>query len=631
MKIGLKLAETGYRFGTEERARIYLTNALEPWVKQLPLIGFDALAHEATAVNEIKRHKRFTVVIGNPPYSLLSANLKAHHRRLVEDYKFVNGERIHERGALQLEKNLNDDYVKFVRLTQLTIERTGVGVSGLITNHSFLYNPTMRGVRWSLLQSASHIWLNDLHGNSTKQEQPPDGGADVNVFQIKQGVAITLSVRLTGANGKCEAKHHELWGTRQSKEAWLTAHRVGNHEWQRLEPTPDHYLFIPQSSALKSECEAWPSLPDVMLTNGAGYITARDNLVIDFDRDAVIERVRAFNASRQDDASLLKAFDVADKKGWDVQRARAELKHIDIPKRVIKTNYRPFDSRWIFFDSTLVWGRSWPTMQHVVGHPGNLTLLATRMTKDQWDVWVARTVSSHKAMSAYDTNSVFPLYLAGDSESSQRSLASEHRINLSTPFLRLLAGALGLQQRGAQGLPAGLTPEDIIQYAYAVFHSSGYRGRYAEFLKIDFPRLPLTANLELFRELARLGGGLVALHLLESPKLDQRITEFIGGWNPEVEKLSWSRNTVWVDKAQTSGFKGVCQDVWNFHVGGYQVCEKWLKDRKGRTLSKDDVTHYQKIVVALAETIRLMKEIDQVIEAHGGWPGAFVREDPGLD
>ena len=169
-------------------------------------------------------------------------------------------------------------------------------------------------------------------------------------------------------------------------------------------------------------------------------------------------------------------------------------------------------------------------------------------------------------------------------------------------------------------------PENILHYAYAVFHSSSYRSRYAEFLRIDFPRLPLTGNLELFRALAQLGSELTALHLLELPKLAKPITEFIGGRNPEVEKVSWSRNTVWLDKAQTTGFRGVREEVWNFHIGGYQVCEKWLKARKGRTLSKDDIAHYQKIVVALAETIRLMKEIDDVIEQHGGWPGAFQTE-----
>ena len=123
--------------------------------------------------------------------------------------------------------------------------------------------------------------------------------------------------------------------------------------------------------------------------------------------------------------------------------------------------------------------------------------------------------------------------------------------------------------------------------------------------------------------LSVLGGDLVALHLLESPKLAQPITEFIGGRHSVAEKISGSRDTVWLDKAQTTGFLGVREDVWNFQIGGYQVCAKWLKDRKGRTLSDDDITHYQKIVVALSETIRLMAEIDRVIEAHGGWPGAF--------
>lgn len=185
--------------------------------------------------------------------------------------------------------------------------------------------------------------------------------------------------------------------------------------------------------------------------------------------------------------------------------------------------------------------------------------------------------------------------------------------NFTPKFSTVLSRSLGAKV-------TSLTPEDIFHYAYAVFHSPDYRSRYAEFLKIDFPRLPLTSSLELFRALAALGGELVSLHLLESPKLDTPRSEFIGGRNPEVEKVSWSKNTVWVDKAQTTGFVGVPEAVWNFHIGGYQVCEKWLKDRKGRQLSAADRTHYQKIVVALAETIRLMKEIDEVIEKHGGWP-----------
>jgi predicted helicase len=172
-----------------------------------------------------------------------------------------------------------------------------------------------------------------------------------------------------------------------------------------------------------------------------------------------------------------------------------------------------------------------------------------------------------------------------------------------------------------------VTPEDIFHYTYGVFYSPAYRSRYAEFPKIDFPRLPLTGNLILFRRLAQLGGEPVALHLHESPKLDPSVTDFIGGRAPEVEKISSSESTVWLDKGQTIGFKGVPEGVWNFRIGGYQVCEKWLKDRRGRTLLKADIAHYQKIVVALSETIRLMKKIDELIDKHGGWPGAFQTED----
>jgi hypothetical protein len=237
---------------------------------------------------------------------------------------------------------------------------------------------------------------------------------------------------------------------------------------------------------------------------------------------------------------------------------------------------------------------------------------------------VTRQIATHKIVAVYDRTSLAPLWLYPNDRGGQKALTGEDaRVpSFKSTFAKNLADRLGLR-RADHGLPTGLTPEDIFHYAYAVFHSPGYRSRYAEFLKIDFPRLPLAGNLELFRKLVRLGAELVALHLLESPKLDKSITEYLGGRNPEVEKVSWSKNTVWVDKAQTIGFKGVREQVWNFHIGGYQVCEKWLKDRKGRTLSKDDIAHYQKIIVALNETIRLMKEIDEVIEHHGGWPGAF--------
>jgi predicted helicase len=224
-------------------------------------------------------------------------------------------------------------------------------------------------------------------------------------------------------------------------------------------------------------------------------------------------------------------------------------------------------------------------------------------------------ISSKTSTNAY----VFPLFFRDDD-----IFGKKRHPNFSQTFLTMLTAKLGAKKTTEDGLPDGLTPEDIFHYAYALFHSPGYRSRYAEFLKIDFPRLPLAEDLELFRALAGFGAELVAFHLLESPKLAHLITERFGDGAPEVQKVFWSNNTVWLDKAQTTGFRGVREDVWNFRVGGYRVCEKWLKDRKGRTLSKEDLNHYQKIIVALSETIQIMAEIDKVIDAHGGWPGAFV-------
>jgi len=286
--------------------------------------------------------------------------------------------------------------------------------------------------------------------------------------------------------------------------------------------------------------------------------------------------------------------------------------------------YRPFDFRVILYDKRMV---DWPRPD-VLGHmlSSNLCLLANRQSKEDFAALCTNAIPERKIAAVYDASSSFPLYLHLDRDGL--NFSETRHPNFSQVYLKALAKSLRVEQSIPYGLPAGLTPEDIFYYAYAVFHSPSYRSRYAEFLRIDFPRLPLTGNLDLFRALARLGGELTALHLLESPKLAQPITEFIGGRHPEVEKISWARNTVWLDKAQTVGFRGVPEEVWNFHIGGYQVCDKWLKDREGRTLTDDDIAHYQKIVVALSETIRLMAEIDRVIDAHGGWPGAFQTAAP---
>jgi len=629
MKIGLKLRETGYSFGTDERARIYLTNALEPWLKQPPLIGFDALAHEAAAVNEIKRHKRFTVVIGNPPYSGISSNMSEAIIDLVEPYKQINGVSLGERKIWA-----QDDYKKFIRFGQLKIARTRCGILGFITNHGFINEPTGRGMRHNLLATFPRVTVLDMHGSLKKREVCPDGTPDKNVFDIETGVAI--SFLRNGGSAHASVAHAELWGTRESKYDWLLRHTLGTTKWSPASPSAEFYLFVPQNEDTKTEFSHLLSITEVFDSGSNGIQTSRDHVVYGFRQDecrSVIEDFRLPETSLSTNdlrdkywpGKRVANYAPGDTRGWRVQEARKELRQdTEWEAKFRHALYRPFDFRTLFYaDYMIDWPRT-EVMRQMLR--SNLSLCVGRAgsaaDNQSWNIVFVANALVDMNLFYRGGNVSYPLRFAP----LEVGLGLEHKPlpNFKSQFLKTLSSALGLPQTTDFGLPDGLTPEDIFHYVYALFHSPSYRSRYAEFLKIDFPRLPLTGNLQLFRALAACGSELAALHLLESSRLAKPLTEFVGTRNIEIEKVSWSKNTVWLDKTQTTGFQFVHEGVWNFHVGGYQVCEKWLKDRKGRILSKDDIAHYQKIVIALSETIELMGEIDTVIDQHGGWPDAFT-------
>jgi len=633
LKLALKLGETGYQFRDGDRLHIYLTNSLEPPsdVADPKLADlFATLAKEAQEVNDIKRQKHFTVVIGNPPYSIQSQNLTETARAWVDPYRCVDGQPIKEKGALQFEKSLQDDCVKFASFSQHQIQKSSIGMLGMIMSHSFIDNPTLRGMRQSLGQTFARIFVYDLHGNSTRKERSPDGSEDKNVFDIKQGVGILVAARPSAENIFAVLQHADAWGTRETKYETLLRTSVSTSGFVSVTLVSPFYLFKPQVAATREEYGQGWTITDIFITGNVGIITARDNMVIDYEAAPLVERAEVFRDSQLSDEKLCEGLEISLKKGWDIGRARDAIKKDkDLRKYVKPLTYRPFDNRLVFYHPSVVWGMSNPTMQHMLPG-GNLAMTVGRagqvIGQGEWDIIYSTRNLTEFNLYRRGGHNLLPLYLIPDEEDPQTGLSGHNawRLNFTPNFLSAIASRLGLSRTGNFGVPRSLTPEEIFHYAYAVFHSPTYRSRYAEFLKIDFPRLPLTSSLELFRVLARLGGELVALHLLESPKLDKHITEFVGGNNPEVEKVSWAKKTVWIDKAQTAGFKGVSEDVWNFYIGGYQVCEKWLKDRKGRTLTKDDIAHYHKIVVALSETIRLMKVIDEVIDKHGGWPGAFA-------
>ena len=630
LKLGLLLRETGYDFASEDRLRVYLTNTLEQVreLTHLPLFG-EWLVKEARNAAHAKQNAPIMVVLGNPPYSGHSANqgewiagllrgLDGLSNKKTGSYFMVDGEPLKERNP----KWLNDDYVKFIRFAQWRIERTGYGILALITNHGYLDNPTFRGMRQSLMQTFDQMYLLDLHGNSKKKEKAPDGGKDENVFDIQQGVAIGLFVRsplLVGealeARAKCQVHHAELWGEREGKYRQLLENEVESTEWRRIEPQAPYYLFAPQNVDLLGEYESGWKINEIMPVNSVGIVTARDDLTIHWSKEEIWETVQNFSSLPSEEArdkySLGK-----DARDWKVSLAQNDLKSgKGLSKDYIKPIlYRPFDVRYTYYTGKTRGFICMPrpeVMQHMLKDK-NIGLIATRTTKDEWDCLVTKSVCGHKSCAAYDINTLFPLYLYD---------ITGKTCNFTPRFMANLEKILNLIfiPDGRGDLETTIGPKDVFNYAYAIFHSPAYRSRYAAFLKMDFPRLPLTSDRALFQTLCILGAELTALHLMERDA--PAIASYPVAGTNRIDAVRYSEpnndtpGRVWINALQY--FQGIPPEVWNFHIGGYQVVSKWLKDRKGCVLRFDDLTHYLRISAAIQRTLQIQQKIDEAITE---WP-----------
>jgi predicted helicase len=636
-----------------ERLRIYLTNTLEEAhaMSGLPLFT-QWIAEEANAASDIKKDAPVMVVLGNPPYSGHSANTGEWISGLLRgrdtqtgqktgNYFEVDGQPLGEKNP----KWLNDDYVKFIRFAQWRIEQTGYGILAFISNNGYLDNPTFRGMRQSLMHTFDDIYILDLHGSSKKKERCPDGSEDKNVFDIQQGVAIGIFIKRTSSkNGLATMRHADLWGKRElfekandgnklvgGKYYWLAENDTKTTSWSQLQPQSPMYLFTPQDIKLKSEYENYCEATEILPVNVLGFQTHRDSFAIDLDKDALFQRIKEMRESSLSDDQLMERYDLKENDGWKVSIARQQLRNDnEWASKFIDCAYRPFDKRACYFSQVAMDRPRRELIDHVA-HRENICLGLGRqgiaVNDDTWSLITASVLPTDANIFRRGGINLFPLYLytAATLKSTLfEESAKERKPNLSPKFIEDFAAKLKMPfiPDGKGDRKNNFGPEDIFSYMYSVFHSPTYRSRYAEFLKIDFPRLPLISNPELFRNLCSLGDELVALHLMEKQRT--KITSYPVAGDSTVETVRYAepqgdtKGRVWINATQYFG--GVPKYVWEFHVGGYQVCAKWLKDRKGRKLTYDDLTHYQQIVSALAETIKLMEQIDATITASGGWP-----------
>ena len=662
LKLGLLLGDLGYKFAPEERLKVYLTNALEEGIKEGDLIPgiTQIIAEESSQAGKVKTEIPVMVVLGNPPYSVSSQNASKRKRVLNQDERYLAdveytgsawnriyktgkaGKTITElthigellelyKGRVRLEKEkniqpLDDDYIKFIRFAQDQIQKNpkGYGIIGFITNHSYLNGLIHRGMREELLKYFDTLYIMDLHGNSLLKETTPDGNVDQNVFDIQQGVAILIAVReksdpdyfstayksRDGIKEMAKVLYYDLWGSREDKYKFLESTSLDNVDWIELQPTEPNYFFtaINYSLDIEKEYQNYWNIQDIFLVYSNVIETGKDDVLISFDRNEIKEFVTQLSNPEILDQYISDIYKIADSPNWNFFKSRSLIVKNGIENDLIQPiYYRPFDIRFTYYHSIL------RRMQEKVLTnliQDNLGLLAMRQVAsgdNQYTHFMVcnQIVDNRSFFSNRGRPSVFPLYTYPNTENKQTNLFLEKTPNLSPKFLEAIKEKLGK-------IP---TPEEIFYYAYAIFHSPTYRTRYAEFLKIDFPRLPLTSNQKLFHELAIKGEELVNLHLMKSDKLNNLITTYQTIGDNQVTEVTYNSELQRVYINKQSYFTDIPPHIWEFKIGGYQVLDKWLKDRKNanRKLSIEEINHYQKIVIALTETLRLMQEIDRII------------------
>ena len=663
LKMSFLLEEMGYRLREDDRFPLYLTNTLDmEELEQFRLPGLTSLSEESRLAGHVKKEQPILAILGNPPYSGHSANasekketVKKGQRyttryqiefdkrtgryelipqssaakrdmevkkktwigELLEYYKMIDGAPLGEKNP----KWLQDDYVKFMRFAQWKIDQAGEGVLGFITNHSYLDNPTFRGMRRSLMNSFNEIYILDLHGNSLKKETCPDGSKDENVFDIRQGVAIALMIKKKAKKkSPCRMFHADLCGRREEKYDWLGKNHIRSTDWNEITPSPSFYLFIPRDERLQRRYEAFPKITDISPVNSVGIVTARDHLTIHWTPEDAWNTVRRF--AHLDPELARQAYDLGkDSQDWKISLAQKDILDSGPSKeRIIPILYRPFDTRYTYYTGKPSGFHCRPrndVMRHMLRD--NMGLIMPRRVESNplWEhAFCTDKITEHVAVSLKTIDYLFPLYLYDGKASVKKHSALARTLMLFEPdaaYGRVPNLAPIILEMLAKRYGAAPSPEAIFHYIYAVLHAETYRRRYAGFLKMDFPRIPFAGNRDVFGKFSALGKELVDLHLLRSAELDTPAARFQGEAGP-VEKIRYieAENRISLSKIQY--IEGVTPEVWAYRIGGYQVCEKWLKDRKGRTLTPDEIKQYCRLVTALQKTIVIQKAIEPLYE-----------------
>jgi len=392
--------------------------------------------------------------------------------------------------------------------------------------------------------------------------------------------------------------HFHLYGSRESKFAWLNENDLSSTDFAKLAPQSPFHLFIPQNTDFLDEYQRYWKITDIFINENyaTGIVTTHDEFAISWDAKEAVQKVRTL-LNTNDESEARGIFKLCSQNQWNYNRAKQELQSDEWEKQVCSILYRPFDIRWTIYNRNIAVHRRERIMSHILAG-NNIGLCTDRQVNGNFQHILCTKYIINDCTLSLNTKErtyLFPLYLY---PKQGEVLEEKRRVNFSEAFLSEATQKLGK-----------FTPEEMLSYIYAIFHSPTYRSRYAEFLKTDFPRVPLTSDRRLFESLSELGKELIAVHLLEKPLTVKTKFPIIG--TNEVGTVKYDSGKVWINKTQYIHI--VDENIWKFHIGGYQVCQKWLKDRKGRKLGFDDLRHYGRIVATIEETIRIMAEIDNIL------------------
>lgn len=597
LKLDMQLRNMGYDSSTakNQRLRIYLTNSLEECHPDTGTLWAHWLSAEANQANYIKRDCPVMVMVGNPPYNNSSTNNNPWILNKIKDYK---------EGLNEKKLNLDDDYVKFIRLAQDYIERNGQGIVGFITNNNYIDAVTFREMRHKLLLTYDDIYVVNLHGSVKKKETAPDGSKDENVFDIQQGTAIIIMVKnpnSTGSSALGKVHYYELYGRRESKYNWLNTNSLGSVKWSDITATEPYYFFVPRDTDKESDYKKGISITKLFSNYNSGIQTKRDSLNIHFTLEESHAVAKDFKQLSVEVIS--KKYNVEDSRDWQIRFAKNDLLSNPILAHLML--YRPFDTRFVNYTGSIKGIMGYPrfkTLSHLLKDNYCLITCRQQSTFDFQHVFITDLISDLNSVSlqSKEQSYVFPLYLyTADTDGTDKKIP-----NLNKDEWAKFDKAVG----------RATTPEELLHYIYAVLHSPAYRERYKEFLKIDFPRIPLPESEAEFVRLGELGHQLIDLHLMRNADRWKLQTEFSVSGDCKVDNLAVERNkddgySINVYINDTQFFAGVPTAAWNAYIGGYQPAQKWLKDRKGRNLSFEDIMHYLRIIYALAETQRIMSLI----------------------